>query len=458
MHSDVVISVKNLTKTYRIFGHPGDRIKQALTFGRSRYYSDFTALKDVSFEIKRGESLGVIGRNGSGKSTLLQLICGILKPTSGEVKVNGRISALLELGSGFNPEFTGRENVYFQGAVMGFTQKQINERINDIVAFADIGEFIDQPVRTYSSGMFVRLAFAVIASVDPEILVIDEALAVGDVFFQQKCMRFLSAFKSKGGTILFVSHDTNTVLTLCDRAILIAPAGKESIHIGSAAEICKEYVKRLYSRLGRPDDLLPKFDGLRDATAHGLRTARPTTEFKQVATFKSMKARYQTANFRKNAESFGQFGAKIIDAWFEDSDGSQISTFAAEELITLCVAVNATQYIGAPAFGFTIKNYLGQLVISEGTEYVFPKKSLCLLQAQVCQVRFSFEMPTLLQGEYSIALALAELVEHGHFQHHWLEDAIALHCTGGRLVQGISGVANLKVEVSGASLYSESRS
>src|SRR3989338_8224249 len=177
---DIAISVKNLTKIYRIFGHPGDRIKQALTFGRMRFHNEFTALQDVSFEIKKGETVGIIGRNGSGKSTLLQLICGILKPTSGSVKVNGRISALLELGAGFNPEFTGRENAYFQGAVMGMTREEMDGRFDDIAAFADIGKFIDQPVRIYSSGMFVRLAFAVSVHINPDILSIDEALSVGD--------------------------------------------------------------------------------------------------------------------------------------------------------------------------------------------------------------------------------------------------------------------------------------
>jgi ABC-type polysaccharide/polyol phosphate transport system ATPase subunit len=189
MRSDAVISVNKLTKTYRIFGHPGDRIKQALTFGRMRFHREFTALKDVSFEIKKGETIGIIGRNGSGKSTLLQLICGILKATAGSVQVNGRIVALLELGAGFNPEFTGTENVYFQGALMGFTRAQMDERFDGIADFAEIGEFIDQPVRTYSSGMFVRLAFSTAMHLNPEILVVDEALAVGDAGFQQKCFR-----------------------------------------------------------------------------------------------------------------------------------------------------------------------------------------------------------------------------------------------------------------------------
>lgn len=218
---DIAISVKNLTKKYRIFGHPGDRIKQALTFGRMRFHNEFIALQDVSFEIKKGEAVGIIGRNGSGKSTLLQLICGILRPTSGEVQVNGRVSALLELGAGFNHEFTGRENVYFQGAVIGLTKEKIDERFDDIAAFADIGEFIDQPVRTYSSGMFVRLAFAAAIHADPDILIVDEALSVGDISFQRKCTEKMKALRNAGVTILVVSHDLHLVERFCDRVLVL---------------------------------------------------------------------------------------------------------------------------------------------------------------------------------------------------------------------------------------------
>lgn len=222
MHSDdIAISVRNLTKTYRLFGHPGDRIKQFFSLGLKQYHREFTALKDVSFDIKKGETVGIIGRNGSGKSTLLQLICGILKPSVGNVQVAGRISALLELGAGFNPEFTGRENVYFQGALMGFTHAQVDERFDDIAAFADIGEFIDQPVRIYSSGMFVRLAFAVAVNVDPEILVVDEALAVGDAGFRARCYRRIGELRNAGCTILLVSHDMEQVIRLCGRTILL---------------------------------------------------------------------------------------------------------------------------------------------------------------------------------------------------------------------------------------------
>jgi ABC-type polysaccharide/polyol phosphate transport system ATPase subunit len=241
MRSDIAISVKNLTKTYRIFGHPGDRIKQALTFGRVPFHREFTALKDVSFEIKRGETVGIIGRNGSGKSTLLQLICGILKPTSGSVQVNGRISALLELGAGFNPEFTGRENVYFQGAVMGFTKAEMDARFDEITAFADIGEFIDQQVRTYSSGMFVRLAFAVNAHMGADVLLLDEALAVGDAFFQAKCMSRMKHLVDRGTTILFVSHDINSIKAMCQRTLLLEKGSRQAF--GETGVVARVYAQ-----------------------------------------------------------------------------------------------------------------------------------------------------------------------------------------------------------------------
>lgn len=218
---DIAISVRNLTKTYRLFGHPGDRVKQFLSLGLKQYHREFTALSDVSFDVKKGEVVGIIGRNGSGKSTLLQLICGILKPTAGSVTVNGRISALLELGAGFNPEFTGRENVFFQGALMGFTRAQMEARFDDIAEFADIGEFIDQPVRTYSSGMYVRLAFATMIHVDADILVIDEAIAVGDASFRARCFRRLGELRANGCSILFVTHAMEQVTRFCSRALLL---------------------------------------------------------------------------------------------------------------------------------------------------------------------------------------------------------------------------------------------
>lgn len=241
--SEIAIRVKNLSKCYEIYNKPQDRLKQA--FSRSKkYFHEFWALHDVSFEIKKGEALGIVGRNGSGKSTLLQLICGTLTPTSGEIKVNGRIAALLELGAGFNPEFTGRENVYMNGAILGFSKGEIDAKFDEIAAFADIGEFIEQPVKTYSSGMFVRLAFAVQACIEPDILIVDEALSVGDIFFQQKCATRIQELLKKGTTVLFVTHDLHSITTFCKQALLLSEG--KLIKIGEPKEVLEYYTAVLY--------------------------------------------------------------------------------------------------------------------------------------------------------------------------------------------------------------------
>ncbi|NDH69275.1 MAG: ABC transporter ATP-binding protein, partial [Gammaproteobacteria bacterium] len=258
MSSDIAIKVENLSKCYQIYEQPRDRLKQfilphlqrALGQEPNHYYQEFWALKDISFEVKKGETIGIIGRNGSGKSTLLQILCGTLNPTSGSFTTNGRIAALLELGSGFNPEFTGRENVYMNAAVLGLRTEEVDQRFNDIVTFADIGQFIEQPVKTYSSGMMVRLAFAVIAHVDADILVIDEALAVGDAFFTQKCMRFLRKFMETG-SVLFVSHDTSAVLNLCNRAILLSLG--EVIQINTPQKVIEKYLVDFYESFQKTD-------------------------------------------------------------------------------------------------------------------------------------------------------------------------------------------------------------
>ncbi|MGH8001924.1 MAG: ABC transporter ATP-binding protein, partial [Brasilonema sp.] len=220
MGEEIVISLKKISKCYKQYDHPVDRIKEILLRGKN-YAQEFWALQNISLEVPQGETLGVIGQNGSGKSTLLQIIAGTLTPTTGEIYVNGRISALLELGSGFNPEFTGRQNVFFNGRLLGLSQRNIEDKFDEIAKFADIGDFIDQPVKTYSSGMFIRLAFAVAVSVNPNILIVDEALAVGDIYFQQKCFLRIKELKELGTTILFVSHDSTAVYKLCNRAVLL---------------------------------------------------------------------------------------------------------------------------------------------------------------------------------------------------------------------------------------------
>lgn len=243
MSSDIAIKVENLNKCYHIYDKPHDRLKQMLMRGKRQYFQEFWALRDVSFEIKKGETIGIIGRNGSGKSTLLQMICGTLNPTSGSVQTYGRIAALLELGAGFNPEFTGRENVYMNGAILGLTQDQVDSRFEEIASFADIGNFIEQPVKTYSSGMFVRLAFASNIMSRPEIMIVDEALSVGDMNFQAKCMTALTRIQDNGATILFVSHDIGSVKSLCSRGVYLECG--QLVAAGPAAEVAERYIRTM---------------------------------------------------------------------------------------------------------------------------------------------------------------------------------------------------------------------
>ena len=249
MSSEVVITVKNLSKSYHIYSHPRDRLKQfilprlrrVLGLPPKQYCHDFWALRDISFEVKRGETIGVIGQNGSGKSTLLQMISGTLTPSSGEIAISGKITALLELGAGFNPEFSGRENVFLNAAIFGIPRETIEQKFEEIAAFADIGDFIEQPVKTYSSGMYARLAFAVATALDPEILVVDEILSVGDVFFQARCMRKLDEFRERGGTVFFVTHDTYSVERICTRAIVLNKGRK--VFEGGTADAVNVYYK-----------------------------------------------------------------------------------------------------------------------------------------------------------------------------------------------------------------------
>lgn len=240
LNQETAILLDQVCKSFQIYEKPFHRLLQGLFRGKKQYYREFIALQDISFEIRRWQTVGIIGRNGAGKSTLLQIICGTMSCTSGSVEVNGRIAALLELGSGFNPEFTGRENIFMNGSILGLTREEIVDRFDQIEEFAGIGDYIDQPVKTYSSGMYVRLAFAVIAHVDADVLIIDEALAVGDAIFTQKCMRFIRSFK-KTGTLIFVSHDMNSVLNLCEDVVWLSE-GKIRTQ-GEAKQVAEEYLQ-----------------------------------------------------------------------------------------------------------------------------------------------------------------------------------------------------------------------
>jgi lipopolysaccharide transport system ATP-binding protein len=447
--NDFAIRVQGLSKGYQIYDTPKDRLKQMFAprlqriIGKQpkQYFREFKALNDVSFEIKKGETVGIIGRNGSGKSTLLQIICGTLFPTSGSVQTNGQIAALLELGSGFNPEFTGRENVYMNAAVLGLSKEEVDTRFDDIVTFADIGGFIEQPVKTYSSGMMVRLAFSVIAHVDAGILVIDEALAVGDVFFQQKCMRYLRKFKKKGGTTLFVSHDTSAVINLCETAILLSQNRNSRPTIGNPEEISSIYTEQLYSERTSSEKIKQHDANLMQVEKSSMQKNKHIKGNKQPENIINI------SSFFPTAESFGNNGAEIIDAWFENMEGSKASIVNGGDEVHFCIKVQALSYIQWPAFGFMIKDRLGQYVFAEGTDLAFREHEITMDSKEICIIKFSFLMPILIQGEYSLNVAVAEGIGDEHIQHHWINDAMTLHSIKSRLIHGICGLQNMNIEI-----------
>lgn len=308
--NDIVISIKNLSKKFRVYNSPAEGLKEALHPFRKKYHKEFWALKDVSFEVKRGECVGIIGRNGSGKSTLLQILCGILQPTSGTVQVSGRISALLELGAGFNPQFTGRENVFLNGSINGISREEMEAKFDEIASFADIGEFIDQPVRTYSSGMYVRLAFAVAINVDPDILIVDEALSVGDEAFQRKCFSRIQAIQKRGATVLFVSHSATTVVELCDWAILLDCG--ERLLAGKPKTVVSRYHRLLYAPAEKVKALrqeMRSLDGGQDVPRDTQGVAIKTATAGEPA----QKAYYDPNLIPKSTISYESRGAKITN-------------------------------------------------------------------------------------------------------------------------------------------------
>jgi lipopolysaccharide transport system ATP-binding protein len=316
MSSDVAIKVENLCKCYQIYEKPRDRLLQMLFRGHRQYYREFWALRDVSFEIKKGETVGIIGRNGSGKSTLLQVICGTLSPTSGYVKTTGRVAALLELGSGFNPEFTGRENVYMSTAILGLTREETDQRFDDIAAFADIGDFIEQPVMTYSSGMYVRLAFAVNIVSQPDIMIVDEALAVGDMNFQAKCMTALTRIQESGATVLFVSHDVGAVKSLCSRGVYLEHGLVKAI--GKAPEVAELYIRNMREEMNaEPLKFISASTGIELESLH---SESKQTEEKSAVVFK------RSEEFDKRVAMFryGSGGARITYAELLDDNSQSI--------------------------------------------------------------------------------------------------------------------------------------
>ena len=420
MSSEPVLDARDLGKAYRIYRNPGDRLKQ-LVWGGARH-EEFWALRGIDVRLEHGETLGVIGHNGAGKSTFLQLVCGTLRPTTGTLAVNGRIAAMLELGAGFNPEFTGRENVMLSGAVLGLSQSQLRERFAAIEDFADIGEFMEQPVKQYSSGMYARLAFAVCAHVDADILIVDEILAVGDIAFQQKCMRFLNRFRQKG-TLLFVSHDSEAVVRLCDKVLWLDHGAVRGF--GDAREMCRRY------RVAQSELMAQETSGFR--AGGQLKPIVPPP-------------RIQADDFAFNPEAPGpaRGDARIENAGLFDSDGEVLGAAAGGEDIELRLTCVADGAIASPVAAFVLRDRLGQVLFGDETQSVYGASPPSLAAGQSFVARFRFRLTHLASGAYAIEAFLFDkniLLAHD-------QDAVFLHLQSRHVSTGLANLAMRGVSLS----------
>ncbi|MBI3811901.1 MAG: ABC transporter ATP-binding protein [Nitrospirae bacterium] len=437
---DFAILIDNVSKRYELYDTPGDRLKHFIIpkFQRmagletKQYFREFWALKNISFQVKKGETIGIIGRNGSGKSTLLQIICGTLAPSSGRVETNGRVAGLLELGSGFNPEFTGRENVYLNAAILGLTKEEIDERYDDIVAFADIADFIDQPIKLYSSGMLVRLAFAVIVHVDADILVIDEALAVGDALFTQKCMRFLRNFM-KNGTIIFVSHDTPSIKNLCHRVLWLEKG--QALKEGNPRDICDFYLQ--YTLQGLYGDEV-KLNALSNSDAHSV-TAQEDKATEQAPVI-DYESKASVLDNLAVATGFKSGVAEVVSFSMEKIENKSTSEFEGGERVRVIMRAKAHSTLTSPILGFIVKDHLGQELFGENT-IPFTQGRHCLVMAgQEITAEFVFRFPMLQNGQYVVMSSLANGDSYNHIQHHYVHDALVINVYSSKIRFGIVGI------------------
>lgn len=418
MTKDIAIKVENLTKVYKLYDSPADRLKEAMHWKGKKYHKDFYALNDISLEIQKGETVGIIGKNGSGKSTLLKIITGVLTPTTGTVTVNGRVSALLELGAGFNPEYTGLENIYFQGNLMGYSRNDMEAKVQAIVEFADIGDFIHQPVKMYSSGMFARLAFAVAINVEPDILIVDEALSVGDMVFQAKCFSRFKQLRESGVTILFVTHSVDTVIKYCHSAILLHEGKK--IADGTSKETV-ECFRKLMVNLTTDRNL--NLDKDSEASSN-------LDELIKQYNLKS----YLPLN--PKADVYGNNEAQIIDYAIINEDKKITNQIYHDEKYTVLLSVRFNADIIDPIFAFTIKSVDGLELT--GTN------SLCLQQifglvrsGEIITVKFTQTM-ILNAGKYLLALGCTKYQDGELYVFNRIYDAVVIDVVSTNLGTGIA--------------------
>lgn len=429
------IQVQDVSKVYRLYDKPIDRLKESLSVTHKNYHRDFFALNNISFHVKKGETVGIIGTNGSGKSTILKIITGVLTPTSGSVRVSGVISALLELGAGFNMDYTGIENVYMNGTMMGFTRSQMDEKLPDILEFADIGDFVYQPVKTYSSGMFVRLAFALAINVEPEILIVDEALSVGDVFFQAKCYRRMEEIRQDGTTILMVTHDMGSVIKYCDRVVLLNRG--QFIAEGAPGKMVDLYKKILANQMDALEEELEEMNdfsgGLAETAGDAVKTegaagtAKPGNAEKTAKAEKAAAARHKQAGLMKDRltinpsrTEYGNGRAEIYDLGLFDEQGNLTNLLLKGEYFTIKEKIRFFDEIQAPIFTYTIKDKKGADLT--GTNTMFEGADIKpVKRGDEYEVTFRQKM-TLQGGEYLISMSCTGFEQGEHTVYHRLYD------------------------------------
>lgn len=418
--SDVAIKVDNVSKIYKLYDRPIDRLKESLGLTKKKKHKEHYALHNVSFEIKRGETVGIIGTNGSGKSTILKIITGVLNQTAGEIEINGRISALLELGAGFNMEYSGLENVYLNGTMIGFSREEIDAKLQSILEFADIGDFIYQPVKTYSSGMFVRLAFAVAINIEPEILIVDEALSVGDVFFQAKCYRKFEEFKEQGKTVLFVSHDLGSISKYCDRVVLL----NKGVKLDE----------------GKPKDMVDLYKKV---------MVKQSTEIanqsSQAQLIEKMQGKWKEHfQINPNLDEYGSKLAEIVDFAIVDEDGNITSSIVKGTNFTIKSKVEFYCDIPNPIFTYTFKSLKGTDIT--GTNTMYEKADIGKVYAGETYVA-SFEQDMNLQGgEYLLSISCTGIVDGELTVYHRLYDVINISVISDKNTVGFYDM-NSKVKV-----------
>lgn len=403
MNQDIAIKVENLTKIYKLYDAPIDRLKEALNPFKRKYHKDFYALDALNFEIKKGDCVGILGKNGAGKSTLLKIITGVLTPTAGNVQINGRISALLELGAGFNPEYTGMENIYFQGNLMGYSKEEIDLKIPAILEFADIGEFIKQPVKSYSSGMFARLAFAVAINVEPDILIVDEALSVGDAAFQNKCIRKMTEIMEQGVTVLFVSHDIQAVNKFCKRAIWLRD-GKKYMD-GVTQDVTDAYMAFV------------SYDCEIFNHADEIKNDKINKNYDSIISCFSGLERIVGKSY------FGTQDAEILYASFFDKDDNKISTIKHNQIIKFKFLVNVFDHdIFDIALGVIFVDNLANNVLGINS-YMYKNVLTHAVKKTAFIAEFSFMCPKIKPGNYIIDVSIATGTQDNHTQLCWINAA-----------------------------------